>query len=445
MKKIFKPTAKIISYTLEGEKICASAAKISTTPGNSIELFESSVSSESNRKLIQKVLGSGHVSIIEHVVFTIAFTNVSAVVEQYFIESRLASFTVKSRRYVDYSNQGFYLPEELNNKELDKYVGYMEMLFEAYEKLVEIGIPKEDARFILPYSFNSNFYCTLNARELMHIISSIKSGRGKRIRELLILAEQLEMQLSEFCPFILNNSLYRDFDLIERSEIDIERKTSFLDAFSIGKVELLQDSTRPIELLEKAHRIIYGETFLEPESLIKSERPRELEQLSYTFYISNITLSGITHIVRHRMQSIIVPSLTMINGKYQVLPDSVRQNDNARKLYKEVSLKANTIRNSIYQDTALSDLSYYFLLSGTLTDVITTMNARELLHFIQLRACNRAQWEVREIAIKMLFILRESFPLLFNKYGPSCFVKGECPERALSCGKIKEVHERFTV
>ena len=176
--------AKIISYNLHGETVCASAARISTTKGNSYEIFEKSNDSVKNRELIKKVLGSGHKSIIEHATFTIALWNVSAFVEQFFIEFRLASFTVKSRRYVDFSGLGYYIPPDLPEDSRERYCQYMDMLFEGYALLLNSGIPKEDARFLLPYAFNSNFYCTMNARELIHIIRAIKHGHGRGILSL---------------------------------------------------------------------------------------------------------------------------------------------------------------------------------------------------------------------------------------------------------------------
>ena len=68
---------------------------------------------------------------------------------------------------------------------------------------------------------------------------------------------------------------------------------------------------------------------------------------------------------------------------------------------------------------------------------MTTMNARELLWFFKLRTCDRAQWEIREIAINMLKLLKAKYPKIFSKFGPSCLVEGRCPEGRLTCGKIK--------
>ena len=77
----------------------------------------------------------------------------------------------------------------------------------------------------------------------------------------------------------------------------------------------------------------------------------------------------------------------------------------------------------------------YFALSGHVTDIRLSMNARELLHFLKLRTCTRAQWEIRNAAWQMLKLLQESYPALFDQYGPSCRVTGRCPEGRLTCGK----------
>ena len=75
------------------------------------------------------------------------------------------------------------------------------------------------------------------------------------------------------------------------------------------------------------------------------------------------------------------------------------------------------------------------------TKMTITMNARELLHFLSLRCCNRAQWEIREVAWQMLALLIDVAPNLFCNAGPAC-VKGACSEGKMTCGKAAEVRAR---
>lgn len=442
--------AKIISYNLYGETICASAARISTTKGTSYEIFEKSRENEKNRGLIEKVLASGHQSILEHAVFSIALWNVSAFVEQFFIEFRLGAFTVKSRRYVDFSGLGYHIPEELAPAAREKYCQYMELLFKAYGEMLDGGVPKEDARFLLPYAFHSNFYCTMNARELVHVIRSIRSGRGRTVPELQSIADQLTEQLKELFPSALN-LLDSSEEVQPKDELqaavtgDPEGFLTFVSEREAGGVQMVQAPAAPEKLLEAAYRVSHpGTGALDLEAVLASDRPRELEQLSYSFLISDITLSGITHIVRHRMQSIIIPPIGQVSPHKLILPATVERDPRMLDLYRATAEQAWELRQKMCGDPALRKYSYYFALSGNVTDIFTTMNGRELLLFTRLRSCNRAQWEIRDVSIRMLRELRGNCPRVFDHFGPTCFVRGFCPEGKLSCGKMDQVITRFS-
>lgn len=443
-----KSIAKIISWNQDSEAVCASAAKMSTTLGNANEIFEKTKDDPQNLELIKKVLRSGHKSVIEHAVFSIAFWDVSAFAEQFLIECRLASFTVKSRRYVDFSNLGYFTPPDLHGESLISYQNYMDLLFGGYKALLEKGIPREDARFLLPYSFCSNFYCTLNARELGGLLWSMQYGRGRNVPELQDLAQQLIEQISELFPALLpefeggHGTAGRGGEPIWYSSGD---SIELVEAKEIGGVKLLQAPVHPMEILRLAFAAAYPhlDGRFDVKRIISSARPRELEQLSYTFAISNITLSGVTHLVRHRVQSIIIPSIESIDHSRCIIPDTVQQNADAKECYRSVLEQAGEKLARIREDDTLKRIGYYFALSGNVMDVMTTMNARELMLFIRLRTCNRAQWEIREIAIDMLKLLRKNFPELFRYYGPSCVLQGVCPEGRLSCGRQAEVERAF--
>lgn len=444
-----KSQAELISYNIENMEICASAARISTTKGDAVEIYEKAKSNEKNQELVKKVLRSGHKSIIEHVVFTFALKDVSAFVEQFFIECRLASFTVKSRRYVDFSRLGYYIPSDLEGENLKQYCQYMDNLFCAYKTMLDNGIPKEDARFLLPYSFNSNFYCTVNARELLHMIYDMKHGRGHGIPELQDLANQIIEQVDKVFPCIHAEmeAIPNEGKIKKTSQniIKIKDSLSYIESKEIGTVRLLNEPSDPSRILNMAFGINHSDVddSLDFGFLLKSGRPRELEQLSYSFLISDVTLSGITHIVRHRMQSIIVPSIQGIEHSKFVIPDTIKNDFRVLDIYKNILEASNSLLNQMCKDEELRKYSYYYALSGNVMDIITTINARELMHLIKLRACNRAQWEIRNIAIGMLKHLRRSFPELYNYFGPSCFVSGICPEGSMSCGEMGEIVRNF--
>lgn len=461
---------KIIGCTENPERIPASGARISTTAGDSLTIFEDATNTVNNQKLVKKVLESGHKTIIEHIAFNLAFVNVSAYVEQFMLEFRLASFTVKSRRYVDFSKMGFVTPsfvdangEPLSNAEKLKeiYSEHMTFLFKEYGEFVEADIPKEDARFLLPYSYKSNFYCTANARELCKILYSMLYGRGKGNSEIYALGEDLLQQAKKICPFIFD-----DLTKMERGDenkydkiakiIDMKEERGW---HFDNSVELLNYTENPEMVVARAALIGYtnfqtsqienrlkDQKYIEQiiEVVLSDRRPRELEQINFTFRINSVTLAAITHLTRHRMQSIIIPSFQDVcRCERYIIPATIQANAEILQRYR--AAYANT--KELYEKLCASGLNKYeisyLFLSGNVIDITTTMNGRELLTFLALRSCNRAQWETRNIAINMLNTLRGVSPVLFKHFGPSCYVFGRCPEGKMSCGKYAEVQKQF--
>ena len=208
---------------------------------------------------------------------------------------------------------------------------------------------------------------------------------------------------------------------------------------------LIHAPVDPRSLLNIAWKISHPDCAGLPEmsTFCKGERLRELEQLSYTFTISNISLSGITHIVRHRMQSVIIPSIQAIDHSRFLIPPTVERDSALLAQYRHILEKTCRLLNRMEDNRTLKAYHYYFALSGNVMNSMTTMNARELLHFIRLRTCNRAQWEIRNMTVNMLTQLREHFPELFNHFGPSCFHSGFCPEGKLTCGQMASVIAGF--
>ena len=193
--------AIIVSMSAHGERLPAAAGRISTGKGTATEILSKSFDVVKNANLIKKVNASGHNSTLEHTYYNVAFEDVSVFAEQFIIEFRLASFTVKSRRYVDFSDSGYYIPE-LTEEQRAVYTEIMDKCYSVYSELCEADIPKEDARFLLPYSLHSNIICSLNAREALRMIRAMVYGRGKDFAEIKMLGEQLLSQIKMLTPGI---------------------------------------------------------------------------------------------------------------------------------------------------------------------------------------------------------------------------------------------------
>lgn len=453
-------TVKITNVSPISSAVIAAAARISTQEGDAFTILKNSIgkgvdyNSDKNLSLIEKVIGSGHETILEHVSVTLAFNNVSVFTEQFFIEHRLISPTIKSRRYVDFTHQGYYIPDELEGSELEQYVSYMERMFEIYNELLESGVAKEDARFFLPYSFHSNFYLSCNIRELLHIIKDMLFGKYANNEELKNLAHQIIDKLDNLQ--IIPSKILTDIKKTEVSdrnidEDDIRPETSLtyykrcvspLSGDCI--VELVGRPSNTSELIR------YGNSIIDPYGTphTTSKIPdRILEQLNYSFRIRGISLACLTHFCRHRIQSIIIPPLNTIKYNTFIIPPtlSIRNdsNPNAQLYYERYNEAFNLLLEAL-KNPILFKYRQYFALSGNTIDIMTTMNARELRHFIALRTCNRSQWEIQHIASKMLFILRREEPNIFNYFGPSCYVNDTCPEGKMCCGKMDAVKKIFS-
>lgn len=119
--------------------------------------------------------------------------------------------------------------------------------------------------------------------------------------------------------------------------------------------------------------------------------------------------------------------------------------NNYNELKEELTRKyiAEGMRESPAKKKAQED-ARYLLPEACCTRMIVTMNARELNHFFNLRCCNRASREIREVAEEMLKLVYPVAPHLFKDAGPSC-VCGACPEGTMSCGKAKEMREKYNI
>ncbi len=438
------------------EKVCAAAGRISTQDGTALEIFDKSQDKEKNTKLIGKVTASGHTSTIEHVFFNLAFENVSVVVEQFLIEFRLASFTVKSRRYVDFASSGYFMPDFKSETDKSLYTETMDSLFGAYSALTEKGIPKEDARFVLPYCFYSNFLCSLGGRELVNLLNAMIYGRGRKIKEIYELGLSLYEQCKEKTPGIFTDfekkgEKYSDdfcLDFCEEKEANYSDEPCEILSYTldgeknIARAALIEKFNYSPSQIEKI--ISDKENVIKIlDAVTKSSRPRALEHFNCTVRFNKVSLACLTHFARHRIQSISIPELIRADRESYVVPETVKADKEALNIYCECFSKMKNLYADFTEKGYDTSALVYLVLSGNTLDFVTTMNAREMMLFFKLRSCTRAQWEIQEFAVDFLKKLRKTAPDLFSFYGPSCYAAGFCPEGRMTCGRSTEIKEIF--
>ncbi len=159
---------KLLSHTPDPERLIAVAARSCVSKRSAHEL--ASEPEEVLRKSLRKVLDSGHESVIEHAHFTFSIKGISRACTHQLVRHRIASYSQQSQRHVDLRGAGFVIPESVrkSGEAFEVFNAAMRSAAEAYSKLLELGIPQEDARFVLPNATATNIVVTMNARELIH-------------------------------------------------------------------------------------------------------------------------------------------------------------------------------------------------------------------------------------------------------------------------------------
>lgn len=443
----------------------AGAGKLSRFSGNVFEVLDSCDDYEKNLKLIKRIIGMGHKSIIEHDYLVFAICDVTPIIEQTIIGNRLTSFTIKSRREVDFRTAGFYVPEfrnkdltphKKNNELKEKYISHMKYLFNTYGELVDSGINVEDARFILPYSFHSNIIMGLDARELEKMVISFLYGPLSKISEIHELGEQLFNVIEQYVPYLVPS--------IESQEENPDNTFKYIEQIIdkpkikiIDKPNLISYTPNPDDVIIKS-AIMYHFQCSENESdiilnecvksdsefkskfmdtILHKQEQRELEQVNFTFQIP-ISLSILTHLTRHRMHSLLIPEFTpMWDFKNYILPATIK----AKPELQEKFITAHNKNIEVFEEFKKYDIVeedlIYFYLGCQMLNVITTMNGRTLQWILRLRCCNKAQWQIRGIAKEIAKQVKEVSPLLGKGLGPTCMTDLVCHEGKESCGLVQ--------
>ncbi len=433
----------ILSETKNGERIVSCGGRISTKPGTAIELYRKATDKEKNLTLISRVVSSGHKTILEHHHFNLAFNNVSIFVEQYLIEFRLSSFTIKSGRYVNFSNAGFNLPDEFSDEQKSKIKSHYREMFKIYDKFVAGGIPVEDARFILPYGLKTNIYMSLNARELIHVICTMIYGRGKHYKEIYELGLSLKDQFDKRYPGLVEASAKYYTDNLGKT-LSVKNEPCKKIEYVSHTATLVSCSQDGLNSLEDFAKFCGYDNFDFSTALKDDKLSKLLEHYNYTFKVENFSLIVLKHYTRHRIQSLSTPPLVKIaNSNKFVMPKTISENTEFKKIFETAIAKNRKLYNKLVEQKVDPYLMVYIMPHATAINFVSTMNARELLHFCNLRTCNRAQWEIRNLATSMLEQLKHTDKEMFKLYGPSCYTFDACPEGRLSCGKMLEMKNKF--
>jgi thymidylate synthase (FAD) len=226
-----------------------------------------------------------------------------------------------------------------------------------------------------------------------------------------------------------------------------------------AQVRLLSHTPDPEGVVARATKLCYSSLGIEDLQRTLDGKDRDrllakvismghhsvLEHASFTFGVEGASRVMTHQLVRHRLASYSQQSqryVQLADSLPVVIPESIRGEDGAAEKFREHCKRSFELYREMCDEGIPAEDARYLLPSATKTNIIVTMNGSELRHFFRLRCCESAQWEIRDVAEKMMGIVKPLAPAIFADAGPSCLT-GPCPEGEMTCGKIKEVRAKY--
>lgn len=202
------------------------------------------------------------------------------------------------------------------------------------------------------------------------------------------------------------------------------------------KVSLVRATVNPELLAGEAAAMCYNGKNPMRSLNIAMEGGHEsiLEHASFTFQIEGVSRVLLSQLTRHRLASFSVQSQRYVGANLDVvIPETMKNPELREDILTVLEAVEHLYNKAIGLGVPAEDARYMTLQAGK-TRLMMTMNARELRHFLALRECSRAQWEIRELAHKIHEICEMVAPKIFRDAGPEC-VRTKCPEGEKSCGR----------
>jgi len=200
-----KLRVKLLTYTKDPVRVVTSAIRQCYSADTAAKIAKK-IDKKKSEKLIRQIISSGHTSTIEHAYFTFAIEGVSRALTHQLVRHRIASYSQQSQRYVQEDTLDFIIPPKIkrNVKALEIFKNFLKNSQDAYQKLIALEIPAEDARFVLPNAAETKIVMTMNARSLNNFLKERLCVRAQwEIREL---ANEVYKQVKKAAPEIFKYS-----------------------------------------------------------------------------------------------------------------------------------------------------------------------------------------------------------------------------------------------
>lgn len=195
----------------------------------------------------------------------------------------------------------------------------------------------------------------------------------------------------------------------------------------MANVKILSCTPYPLQAISIAAGTCYGKTDISEkrvENCIKAGHESVLEHASATFQISDISRACSHQLVRHRLASYSQQSqryckIDTGSNDWYVIPPDILADEKRLELYQMFMGDYAWYYNAALNDGVKPEDARYLLPEACKTEIVVTMNCRELFHFLDTRVSHRAQWEIRYLAEAMKEMLAaqdEKWKLLMDMY-----------------------------
>ena len=403
---------------------------------SALEIYRSTAEDKKDKKIevvLRESAGRGHGSVADQNYFTFNIENLTrAATLQLCLPHYLAHLQQSLRRAT--ADRGFYLPKEIRESELSEDAErILKKSFEVYSNLTEKGIPKEDARFLLPLYTKTNIQTSGNARELMNLYHMTKQNEVPSAVSGVV-NEMIE-KAGEIAPNLLKDWGYNYETLAWYPSSQMfasENKT--ID-------EITQKYNYP-------NKAVYFEHEISEEAIDKAIQGRDEAELSNLKHIHNgnlmqgflmpISIAGFHQSTRQRTWDHSIETIySAAKRNVAVVPPSVEQSE-----YKQEYINQHNEMMQLYKDLIASGVSRKEAIgvvphSLQMYDLIH-VNGWNSIHSIGKRMCTEAQWEIRILANQVAALIKEKNPVLGKYTQPQGVVYGKCPERE-NCGLCEKI------
>lgn len=200
-----KLKVKLIAHTPDADKLVAAAAKLCYARSD-VDTLLDNLTADKVEEFLDRLADLGHESPIEHASYTFAVEGVSRALLAQLTRHRIASYSVQSQRYVDKSEFDYITPSSIENNPdaEDIYNRCMMMIDLCYQELKQLGIPNEDARYVLPNACDTRIIFTMNARSLHNFFRLRCCNRAQW--EIRAMADEMLKLVREVSPVLFKSA-----------------------------------------------------------------------------------------------------------------------------------------------------------------------------------------------------------------------------------------------